>query len=164
MPVRNSSWRPAPASAASFGSNAACTAWNRRIGMRATKMPVMNPASASFCAWVLARIVAARNAAYDRLCASTELRSRRPNAPDNSVYGAVGPGVRSPFCPRSEINTAAAGGQRECEAVHAGRVAVEGEEQPHARMRTVPSEPCIRPYAPNRPLPESVPRVMNAAK
>ena len=29
-------------------------------------------------------------------------------------------------------------------------------------IRTVPSVPIMRPYGPNRPLPDSAPRVMNA--
>src|SRR5438045_1144816 len=65
IPLRNSSWRPAPASAASLGSSAAWTAWNRRIGIRATKMPVMKRARASCCAPVWQRTVARQRAAGD---------------------------------------------------------------------------------------------------
>ena len=78
--------------------------------MRAMKMPVMKGPSASFWAEVLARIVAARNAAYDRLCARSEPISNSPSAPESSAYGAVGPGVSRSCWPRSETNTATAGG------------------------------------------------------
>ncbi len=46
MPRRKSSVCPALTCAASRGSNAACTAWNSRIGMRERNRPTMKSATA----------------------------------------------------------------------------------------------------------------------
>src|SRR5262245_14945526 len=55
-PLRKSSYSPAPASRASFGSSAACTAWNRMIGTRARKKPDTNAATAACCASVASTV------------------------------------------------------------------------------------------------------------
>ena len=48
-PFWNSSSRPALTSVESFGSNAACTAWNNRIGSRDKKSPTMKSATRPRC-------------------------------------------------------------------------------------------------------------------
>ena len=62
MPRRKSSVWPALTCAASRGSNAACTAWNSRIGMRERKRPTMKSATITRSAEV-ARSWAPRNGA-----------------------------------------------------------------------------------------------------
>ena len=58
-PFLKSSCSPAPARRASFGSNAACTAWKRMIRARARKNPRTNAAT-SACCELVARTVAIR--------------------------------------------------------------------------------------------------------
>ena len=82
---------------ASFGSSAACTAWNSSSGTRATNRPVMKcERGPSGCA---SRAGCTPNTlAYDeQLREHGSERAARPSAPDSSEYGASGPGVRRPL-------------------------------------------------------------------
>ena len=97
MPTRKSSCLPSLARPASFGSSAACTAWKRSSGTRATNRPVMKLRREILLVLACARArCTPRTLAYESSCASTDPRSSHASAPDSSEYGASGPGVMRP--------------------------------------------------------------------
>ena len=97
--------------------------------MRATKMALMKPASASFWTCVLARIVAARNAAYDRLCARTEPSRQQAQRARQLGVRRGRAGRQQPLLAAQRHQHRDRGREREREAVQTGRVAADHEQQ-----------------------------------
>ena len=162
MPMRKSSCLPSLASPASFGSSAACTAWNSSSGIRATNRPVMKcDARSCSCSW--SREVDAEHARVRE-----QLREHRADEQPGERarqlrVRRVGSGQHQVVLAAQRDRDREDRRRREREAVRdRPSFTPTAKSTMHATMRTVPSEPCMRPYGPKRPLPESVPRVMYA--
>ena len=154
---------PRSRAAASFGSSAACTAWNTRSGMRAMKMPGDEVADEVLLAAVVASRSTPSTPAYESSWRAPNRRAgsrARSTAPSTARSG---PGCTGRAARAARSSTATIGGSAEGER-RTGRATVDADDRTSTiterRCATMPSEPCIRPYGPKRPLPESVPRVM----
>ena len=111
-PRRNSAISPIAARRASFGSSAACTAWNRNSGTRATSTPALNALTRG-CSAGVARRLAARGPAFTSAAASTEPASSQPRFGVSSRHDASGPSWRASAgrATRKASTTATMGGR-----------------------------------------------------
>ena len=161
MPARKSSSRPSPARRASFGSSAACTAWNSRIGMRAMKRPVMNLPTRSFWLGSASTFAARKLRVRQQLARAREPTSSQPSAVESSEYGASGPGVEQAVLAAQRDGDRDERRQREREAVRARRRRRPTTNEHDAERR---GGRCLRSRASGRTgrsgrCPTSVPRV-----
>ena len=128
--------------------------------MRAMKRPVMNSPTQV----LLRRGLRARSRrGRSRTTAAARAPSRAGGSRARSRARSTARRARAssrPRWPRSAMRDRAERRQREREAVQPRR-ADAGRRTARRRTtsRTMPSAPCIMPYGPKRPLPESVPRV-----
>ena len=138
---------PRRRAAASFGSSAACTAWNSEerdagdedAGDEAADERPSRPASRGRCA--------PRNARVRQRLREHRAEQEQPSAPESSEYGASGPGVHEAvLAAQRERDRDRAAGARARARTARRRRRRRRRARRRRRCRTMPSEPCIMPY------------------
>ena len=163
MPVRKSSCFPSPASRASFGSSAAWTAWKNMSGIRGTKTPGDEEGDAV--------LLCLRGEQLDPQDTRVRQQLREDGSHEQPPERSRDFGIR-----RLRTGSEQAALPTECEydrddRRHGQREPVEpncpesddeqhcGEDDPNRCFRAK-----MKPYRPNRPFPDSVPRAVNDTK
>ena len=148
MPMRKSSCLPSLARPASFGSSAACTAWNSSSGIAGDEQAGDEARGEVLLAVGVASRLTPNTLAYESSCARTDpTSSHAERARQLRVRRVRARACRRPRCPRSEIATAISGGATSANAVEPGRLDADRRTgRRTTTMRTVPSDPCMSPY------------------
>ena len=156
-PARNSSRSFWAASRAKRGRSAACTAWNKKSGTRASSTPL--PKRVTFSASSLAANTSmAIGPAFTNPAPITEPRRSQPRLGVTSLHGASGPGLVTSWRRAHTIRTPDKGERATRSAYAPTLVTSSCHKITQPTTRTKPSAPITMPYAAKRPSPEQMPR------